>query len=148
MPNTLIVGYGNPLRGDDGLGWHAAERLREAVRDPGVEILAVHQLTPELMEPISRAGRVIFIDACVGEAPGEIRQRTVEPHAAPGAAFSHHATPAALLAGALALFGHAPEATLITVTGADFSLSDRLSPEIERQLDSVVAACLASLDRP
>ena len=29
MGRVLIIGYGNPLRGDDGFGWHAAERLRE-----------------------------------------------------------------------------------------------------------------------
>jgi len=33
MPHTLIIGYGNPLRGDDGFGWHAALRLREIVHD-------------------------------------------------------------------------------------------------------------------
>jgi hydrogenase maturation protease len=148
MPHTLIIGYGNPLRGDDGLGWHAAERLRLAVRDPNVEILAIHQLTPELMDPISRAGRVIFLDACVGTVPGEIEERTVEPQAAAGAAFSHHSTPAALLAGACALYGRAPQATLIAMTGVDFSLSDQLSEEAGRQVESAVALCLASLERP
>jgi hypothetical protein len=49
---VLIVGYGNPLRGDDGLGWRAAERLRTVIQDAGVEILALHQLTPELMETL------------------------------------------------------------------------------------------------
>jgi hydrogenase maturation protease len=139
---TLIVGYGNPLRGDDGLGWHVVERLRAAVQDSSVEILALHQLTPELMDPISRADRVIFIDAAVGPVPGEIAERTVEAQAGAGAAFSHHATPAALLAGARALYGRAPEATLITVTGADFSLSDQLSEAVNRQLEKVVGAVL------
>jgi hydrogenase maturation protease len=142
MPNTLILGYGNPLRGDDGFGWHAAQRLRAAVRDPNVEILALQQLTPELMEPISRADRVIFLDASVGAAPGEIAERVVEPQAAAGAAFSHHATPAALLAGARILYGRAPLATLITVTGSDFSVSDRLSPAVGMQLDTVSAMVL------
>jgi hydrogenase maturation protease len=148
MPNSLIIGYGNPLRGDDGLGWHVAERLRATIHDPDVEILTLHQLTPELMEPISRASRVIFLDARAGPVPGEIRERTIEAQAAAGAAFTHHATPAALLAGAQALYGHAPQATLITVTGADFSLSDQLSPEVWKQIDSVVAACRACLNRP
>jgi len=139
MPNTLIIGYGNPLRGDDGLGWRVAERLRALIRNPEVEILALHQLTPELMDPISRAGSVIFIDACVGPVPGEIQERSVEPQAS-GAAFSHHATPAALLAGARALYGRAPAATLITVTGADFSVSDRLSPAVGARIDIVAAA--------
>jgi len=139
---TLIIGYGNPLRGDDGLGWHVAQRLRTLIQDPDVEILTLHLLTPELMDPISRAGRVIFIDACAGPVPGEIQERTIEPQAGAGAAFSHHATPAALLAGARALYGRAPQTTLITVTGADFSLSDQLSPAVRARIDEVVAATL------
>jgi hydrogenase maturation protease len=135
--STLLICYGNPLRGDDGLGWHAAERLRAIVRDPEVEILALHQLTPELMEAISRADRVIFIDACEGAVPGEIHERSVVPAAA-GAAFTHHMTPSALLAGAIALYGHAPQATLLTVTGADFSVSDQLSPAVSTALDALV----------
>src|SRR5664279_5559219 len=121
MSNPLIIAYGNPLRGDDGLGWRVAEALRAA--RPDLQILTLQQLTPELMDPISRAGRVVFIDACEGAVPGEIRESVVQPQAA-GAAFTHHATPAALLAGAQALYGRAPAANLITVTGADFSFSD------------------------
>ena len=139
-----IICYGNPLRGDDGLGWHAAERLRAAIRDPRVEILAMHQLTPELMEAISRADRVIFIDACAGPVPGEIQERTVEPEAG-GAAFTHHITPAALIAGAKALYGRAPQATLVTVTGADFSLSDELSPAVSSAVDALVQLILHML---
>jgi hydrogenase maturation protease len=125
---VLIIGYGNPLRGDDGFGYRAAERI------PGA--IAVHQLTPELMEPISRADRVVFVDAAAVGVPGEVRRRRVIP-AAGDAGFTHHATPEGLLAGALALYGRAPEATLITVSGADFSLSDRLSPEVQAALDSL-----------
>ena len=141
MKHVLIIGYGNPLRGDDGLGWHAAERLRAAVEDPEVEILTVHQLTPELMEPISQADRVILIDAGVGAVPGEIQERAVEPQAT-GSAFTHHATPTALLAGARALYGNAPPATLITVTGADFSFSDRLSPAVNARMNALVLTAL------
>jgi len=141
MPRVLIVGYGNPLRGDDGVGWRVAERLRGMVHDPNVEILAQHQLAPELMETLSAAGRAIFIDAATGAAPGEVRERTVEPEGT-AAAFTHHATPGVLLAGAKALYGRAPRATLITVTGADFSFSDELSPVVEAAVDDVVEMAL------
>jgi hydrogenase maturation protease len=122
----LIIGFGNPLRGDDAFGLRAAERIGGAI--------AVHQLTPELMDPIARADRVLFLDATAEGAPGEIRHRPLEPRAE--GAFTHHVTPEALLAGALALYGHAPEAEIITVSGANFALSDRLSPAVEAALDS------------
>ena len=62
MARALIIGYGNPLRGDDGLGWRAAEQLAEIIPQSEAEVIACHQLTPELAEPISRARLVIFID--------------------------------------------------------------------------------------
>ncbi|MGA2194011.1 MAG: hydrogenase maturation protease [Bryobacteraceae bacterium] len=146
MPHTLILAYGNPLRGDDGIGPEAGERLRSIIRDPDVEIRTMHQLTPELMEPISRAARVIFIDACKGGVPGEIRERAIEPSTSP-TRFTHHATPEGLLAGARALYGRAAEATILTVAGAEFSLSSGLSPAAASSLDGVVAATLRWLAR-
>ena len=138
MSRILIIGYGNPLRGDDAIGPIAAERLREIVSDPEVEILALHQLTPELMEPISRAARVIFIDATAAGEPGVFEERpvTADPHTGH---FTHHSTPGSLLAGARALFGHAPDATLCTVGGEDFSLGEHLTPRTEKALLQVLA---------
>ena len=130
MMDPLIIGYGNPLRGDDGFGFRAAERI------PGA--MAVHQLTPELMEPIARAARVIFLDAGFEGLPGNIRRRAVEPKPA-GGGFSHYATPESLLAGARELYGRSPAGILITVCGADFSLSDELSPPVESALHAIVA---------
>jgi hydrogenase maturation protease len=142
MARILIVGYGNPLRGDDGAGWRAAQRLRDLVRDPEVEVLCLHQLTPELMEPLSRAAFAVFIDARAGGEPGAIRERRIEPLAGGPASFTHHSTPEALLAGARELYGSAAEAVMITVAGEDFALSAELSPPVERRLDDAVAAAL------
>ena len=138
MPRVLIVGYGNPLRGDDGLGWSVAERLQELVHDPDIEILAVHQLTPELMDPISRAARVIFIDASVSGEPGEIRERSVAPGSPTPAQFTHHFTPETLLEGAGRLFGHTPEAVLYTVSAAGFEFGAALSPPVRDSIDILI----------
>ena len=43
----LVIGYGNELRGDDGLGPYIAARVEEQCL-PHVRTLTVHQLTPEL----------------------------------------------------------------------------------------------------
>jgi hydrogenase maturation protease len=126
----LIIGYGNPLRGDDGFGYRAAERI------PGA--IAVHQLTPELMEPISRADHVVFLDAATEGDPGEIRRRLLEP-APDDPILTHHSTPEALLAGAHTLYGRAPQAILITVTGENFAMSDRQSPAMSRALEALVS---------
>ena len=83
MPHTLIIGYGNPLRGDDGVGPRAAELLVEedGVTSPllpdGVQVLVCHQLTIELAPQIAEADRLILIDAIASDAtttgePGSI----------------------------------------------------------------------------
>jgi hydrogenase maturation protease len=145
MPHTLIIGYGNPLRGDDGFGWHAALRLREIVHDADIEILAVHQLTPELMDPISRARRVIFIDAAVGEDAGKLTVAPLETTGGPAGVFTHFATPAALLEGARSLYGARPEALLITVVGLDFEIGADLSEPVQLALESLATTKIREL---
>jgi hydrogenase maturation protease len=149
MTRILIVGYGNPIRGDDALGWRAAERLRELVTDPDVEILTLHQLAPELMEPLSQVDLAIFIDAAAaGPEPGAVLERRIEPRASGAASFTHHATPEALLWAARALYGRAAEGRMISVTGADFSYSMDLSPTVQARLEDVVAAVLRLIGKP
>lgn len=135
MARILIIGYGNTLRGDDGFGRLAAERLYKAIQDPEIEIVPIHQLTPELMLPISRAERVLFIDARDEGEPGDLRFEPIVPEIGSAQRFSHISTPAGLLAGARALYGSAAEATLATAAGLKFGIGDRLSPAVDRALD-------------
>lgn len=145
MPRVLIIGYGSPLRGDDGLGWHAAERLRELAL-PGTEVLTVHQLTPELAEDASRAERVIFIDAREGGSPGEWRAEPVTAEAESVQAFTHHVTPGSLLGGARLLYGSEPEGILFAMSGESFEyregLSETVAAALPEMLDAVVRRCV------
>ena len=68
----LILGIGNPLRNDDGLGQVVAERLAQA-GDLDCDIRTVHQLTPELAQYMAEAGFVIMIDASREGEPGAVR---------------------------------------------------------------------------
>lgn len=139
MAAVLVVGYGNPLRGDDGLGWQAAQQLTTLPWQRDVDVVACHQLTPELSEPVSQAALVIFIDAAQDGLPGLMTERWIVPDAVGPAAFSHHLTPARLLACALALYGTCPAAVMLSVAGADFGPSEALSPAVQPVLPRVVA---------
>ncbi|NEP87655.1 MAG: hypothetical protein F6K18_12990 [Okeania sp. SIO2C2] len=61
MTEILVIGYGNTLRSDDGAGQRVAELVAEW-EFQNIRSLPVHQLTPELAEPISQAELVIFVD--------------------------------------------------------------------------------------
>ena len=74
-----MVGYGSTLRSDDGVGWHVADRLADDPRLAGAEVLARHQLTPELAADVARAALVVLVDAALGGEPGSIVLRRVPP---------------------------------------------------------------------
>jgi hydrogenase maturation protease len=151
MPNplnqTLIIGYGNALRGDDGAGCTAAELLRERCQGPNVEVLTLQQLTPELMEPISRARQVMFIDASVaGKAEGF---HCIPLRPAPACSrFTHIVTPETLLAGAQSLYGRTPEATLYTIPGLSFGIGQELTPSVRRAVEALVEQLAGVLGFP
>jgi hydrogenase maturation protease len=110
--STLIIGYGNTLRGDDGVGPRVAETVA-GLQLPGVHTLVCPQLSPEHAEPMARARMVIFVDAAV-DAPREMQRRRLEP-AETTQLMAHAADPRTLLALARDVFGRAPEAWLLTI---------------------------------
>jgi hydrogenase maturation protease len=120
----LVIGYGNTLRRDDGVGPKVAEAVA-ALALPGVRALACPLLTPELAEPVSRAGVVIFVDAAV-DAPREVQMRTLAP-AKSSQVMAHAASPATLLAVARDVFGHAPQGWLLTIPAEDIGIGEELS---------------------
>ena len=134
----LVIGWGNPLRGDDGVGWRAAELLSEKLQGHDVAVRVSHQLMPEFAEEISGSEFVVFIDAACDNSPGEVRFERVEPDRAPSAAFSHQLSPPALLAMAERLYGSSPEACFFSVGARTFEYGEKLSPEVESALPGLL----------
>ncbi len=122
---TLVLGYGNLLRSDDGVGPRTAEAVA-ALRLPGVTTLVCDLLTPELSETISRARLVFFIDASV-EAPRQVQVRRLEPNPT-CQVMAHAADPRTVLALARDVFGHAPDAWWITIPVENLGVGYELSP--------------------
>ena len=139
MIPVLLIGYGNPLRSDDGIGWHAAQAFLGEWPSAQVRVESAHQLLPEMADWIGDAGFVIFIDACWDSVPGRIRSRRVHPEAAPSASMTHHFLPQGLLADARHLFHHAPEAVLVSIGGASFEHGEVLTDPIASALPALVA---------
>ena len=165
-PRTLVIGYGNPLRSDDGFGWHAAGLIAQALSDQDVgaplvgsleragtrpapataevrsqdlhvEVVTCFQLTPELAEPLSQCTRAVFIDADAEGPPGEIHRRDLPPDSAAPLTFTHTCTPTGLLANAESLYGHRPRAVAITVSAQTFDFGDAMSPAVSAALPKV-----------
>src|SRR5690349_3202000 len=81
---ALVIGYGNPLRGDDSLGYAVADQLLSEPRPRGPDglwIIRSQQLTPEMAEPLSRSDVAIFVDAAADLPAGQLRSQIVQPSA-------------------------------------------------------------------
>lgn len=140
MASVLILGYGNTLRGDDGIGWRAAEMLSASDLGEGVEVRALHQLAPELADCLVTVRRVLFVDATRRGEVGEVCYRRVEPDAG-DAGFTHQVTPSTLLALTRQLHCSAPEAFEVSLCGESFDLSDDLSPRVAAAMPKLLQLC-------
>jgi hydrogenase maturation protease len=131
----LVIGYGNELRSDDGVGPRVAAAIDE-LNLPSVKGIACHQLMPELAETVSRAGRVVFVDAAVDE-PKEVRFRELAP-AESSQLMTHAADPQTLLAMARDVYGHCPEAWWLTIPAEKLEFGEDLSPLTRRGFDEAL----------
>ena len=141
IQKTLLLGYGNVDRQDDGLAWHIMQQIAGnfdlSIIDPYEEIqneegkphfLFQLQLFPEIAELVSSYDRVCFIDAHTGRIPEEVKKTILEP-GYQRSPFTHHMTPETVLELASSLYGKAPEAILVSARGYEFGFSQSLSPQ-------------------
>ena len=145
MKRVLVVGYGNPLRGDDGVGGRVAEEVAAVLPAPPVSVLTVQLLTPELADPISRSDLLILIDAAAEGPPGEVRCFPIAAGSATAASLAigtHEVTLDRLLGMAQELFGHCPPAHIVTIAGESFDVSETLTPTVEAAAAEALACVL------
>lgn len=139
MPKVLVVGYGNPLRADDGLGCHVARQIAHHLRgDDRVEVVPCHQLAPEIAKEIAESEYVIFIDATKEGEPGTITEATVLPDPAFDGKFGDGMTPALLLAAAKDSYGSCPAAVVFNMTGWCFEFGEHMSAIVGERIQGLV----------
>lgn len=135
----LVIGIGNRIRQDDGIGPLLVESLDHS---HGGEAIAVHQLTPELAERLGRVSRVLFVDASLdGDGVDLVR---VHPTAPSG--LGHSLGPSGLLALTEKLYGRAPEGWALRIPGSSFGLGEELSDQVKSLLPRAKALLERWLD--
>lgn len=113
----LLIGYGNPGRGDDGLGPAFSERLAARAL-PGLEVDTDYQLVAEHALAISGHDLVVFADAEIG-GENAFSFREIQP-AAPQALGSHSFTPQTVLSLCATLYGATPRAFVLGISGYEY----------------------------
>lgn len=136
MNGTLVIGFGNRMRRDDGAGPVAAERI--AAAHPDVDWLSLAQLTPELAQVITRYERVLFLDAST-----EVEQVKITgmlPQDGRQVLASHSLSPQHILDLAVELYGECPRRTaLVEVPACDLGFGWGLSPLTQEMVEQCVS---------
>jgi hydrogenase maturation protease len=149
----LVIGIGNPLRGDDGAGAllarQAARWCRVAATSPGrreelagmppagLAVRWVHQLTPELAADLSDCDAVLFLDAW--HAPRGARPALTRLRPAAAEIQSHRLDPSLLLAISAGLYGRAPRGWLLRLPAERFGHGTALSAALRARLPEAQA---------
>jgi len=147
-----IIGVGNPLMGDDGIGIAAAERLAALPLPEGVEVIDGGTGGLTLLDLMGGAETVLLIDAvAMGKTPGAIVRFTAEEVAMEGGqpGLSLHETGlAAVFALGREMGLLPPQIVIYGVEPASVECRLGLSPVVAEALDPLVEAILAELTLP
>lgn len=160
MNRTLMIGYGNPDRQDDGVAWHILRALALDLGLPAPDSyedefpangrldFEFHlQLTPEMAEEIAAYERVCFVDAHTGNIPTEVQMIPVESEFQ-RSPFTHHLTAQSLLSMCETLYGKKPEAVLLSVRGYQFGFDAELSTFTGALVNEAVERVRSWLEAP
>lgn len=133
MAERLVIGVGNDLRRDDGVGRLVADSI-DRLGLPGVEVACVSQLVPELVERMAAAGRVVVVDADIDVEVVTVRTAVADgpPH------MTHHGSAESLLALAATIGLAMPPVQVVGVPAEDFGMGEGLGPVAARSVGSAV----------
>jgi hydrogenase maturation protease len=142
---ALIIGLGNPDRGDDGAGRAVAARLRARVPG-GMRVIECAGEATDLLARLGEADEAILVDAAMsGAAPGTVGRFEVHEAPLPAARFGM-STHGFGLAEAIELaraLGQLPRRCVVyAIEGRSFEIGDPLSPEVEAAVETIVASVL------
>ncbi len=146
MP-VVVLGVGNVLMSDEGVGCRAAELLRERV-PPGVRVLSPGAIGPETVSDVEGATHLLVLDCIdVGREPGTVVSLDTAGLAPSAIAMSIHEFGVKDLVVLLGQQGSAPASVVVVgVQPANVAPGLELSSEVEAALPTLVEAALGVLE--
>lgn len=137
---TLIIGLGNELLGDEGVGVHAARVLQRAGLPENVQVIEVGTAILDYLEYLENAERIIIIDAMKGDGlPGTVYRIPLADCQGQACIASMHGFD---LFRVMALAGTpvTPSATVFGVEPENVKWSLELSPAVSEAMSFLVEA--------
>lgn len=142
MKKTLIYGYGNPGRMDDGIGKRFVDLIDNWIAEEKIENIFTdcnYQLNIEDASIISEYDAVVFVDASIVEDVENFRLEKVEPNDAT-IEFTMHAVSTAFVVDLCRkMYNKIPEAWVLHVRAYEFDFKEEMTPKaVENMLDAFV----------
>lgn len=148
VPRPLVIGAGNPDRGDDGVGPAVARLLRES-GSGAADVVAVRGEATGLLDLFTDRDHVIIVDACVANtAAGEILryEAAAQPLPADIQTPSTHGFGVAAAIELARALGQLPRrVTVLAIVCADFTAGAGLSPAVAAAAERT-ARMIAEID--
>ena len=145
--NVLVLGIGNVLMGDEGIGVHVVRHLEKLGVPEGVDILDGGTGSFLLLEPMQRARKVILVDATLdNHPPGTVRRLTPRFSTEYPRTLTAHDIGLKDLLDAFYLLEHPVDVVLFAVSIASLQeIGMELSPEIEARVPEIGELVLREL---
>ncbi|MBP1658928.1 MAG: hybD [Candidatus Aminicenantes bacterium] len=149
-PRTVVLGLGNILLGDEGVGVRVVEELERGGGLPGVEIVDGGTAGFRLLPYFDAADLVVVVDAAAdGAPPGTVTLLTPAFAGAYPPALTPHDLGLKSIMDALALADERPEIVLLTVSVAEADRASlELSPPVAAAVREAAARIRGLLTRP
>jgi hydrogenase maturation protease len=135
---VLVIGVGSLLRTDDAVGREVADRL-EAMALDGVEVLSLHQLTPEIAPVAADRDLVVIVDAAVDVTDLTVTELEIDTS---GTLMTHHLGPAGLLSFGAKLGWQPRRAVSVSVPVHDLDVGTEVSAAGAVLVDAAVTEVL------
>ncbi len=144
---TLVLGIGNLLMGDEGVGVHVVRRLERMPLPASVQCLDGGTGSFVLLEAMQQACRIILIDATLdGQSSGTVRRLQPRFSADYPRTLTAHDIGLKDLLDAFHLLGDPAEVVLFAVSIAPLhEMGDELSPALATRLDEITGLIAAEL---
>ncbi len=147
MGRILVLGVGNLLLKDEGVGVHVAQRMMKMDLPENVEVVDGGTATLDILPLVDGVDRLVVVDAMKGgKAPGTIYRLV------PGDAVQHkqealslHQVDLLQMLDMCALIGGKPPTLIIGIEPQEIDFSVELSPEVERKLPEVIELVLKEI---
>lgn len=149
-PRVLILGTGNLLRKDDGIGSYIVQELEKLKLPEGIKAIDAGTKGLALIDMMREAPKVVFIDAVeMGKKPGTVRYFSREDIIldADKTSVSLHEIGLPQVFLMASLLGISPEVAIIGIQPKDLGWGKGLSPEVRRSIPNILECVLKEMKK-